>query len=275
MIDLFGLVTRALLALATPAAHAPAHTPAPAPAHVVTSIPLVGTPGPVAGAGQVTADQALDKIQAFYASISSVSAKFRQHVANPQFGTDKTSNGAVLIAKPGKMRWDYYETRKEKGKDVTANTKTFVSNGSYLYVVEYDNKQVSKKNLQNEAMPVAISFLYGKGDLKATFTAALNPTSSYAGKDRLVITLTPKEKSTQYKTLELVVSTTDYHVLQSILTDGNNNTNRFEFFEPNFKAAIPDTRFTFDPKKDTPNYRLIDLDQQQQAGGPPVLAPTK
>ena len=261
MVDIFGILARTFLALA----------PAPAPAHIVTSIPLVATPTPIAQAGKLTADDAVTKVQAFYANINQVSAKFRQHVANATFGSDSTSDGAVYIQKPGKMRWEYVVTRK--GAPVV--TKLFVSNGTWLYVVEKDNLQVSKKDLSHEAMPVAISFLYGKGDLKSTFNAELDPSSSYGGKDKVVLKLTPKQPTAQYKTLVLVVNASDYHVTQSIITDSNNNTNRFEFFEPNFKAAIPAAKFEFDPKKDTPNYRLIDLDQQQQAGGPAPEAPAK
>ena len=45
--------------------------------------------------------------------------------------------------KPGKMRWDYLEKKKDK----VEVKKSFISNGTYLYVVEHDNKQVVKKNL--------------------------------------------------------------------------------------------------------------------------------
>ncbi len=66
-----------------------------------------------------------------------------------------------MIAKPGKMRWDY----REKRKDAVVVKKSFISNGQTLYDVEHDNKQVIKKNLSQDLMPVAVSFLYGKGDL--------------------------------------------------------------------------------------------------------------
>src|SRR3954447_25617786 len=104
--------------------------------------------------------------------------------------------------KPGKMRWDYVEKRKS---DVVVK-KSFISNGAYLYVIEHDNKQVVKKNLQQDIMPVAVSFLYGKGDLKAEFNAELDHTGKYGEKTDLVLKLTPKQPSAQYKNLYLVVS---------------------------------------------------------------------
>ncbi|HTJ43206.1 MAG TPA: outer membrane lipoprotein carrier protein LolA, partial [Kofleriaceae bacterium] len=141
-----------------------------------------------------TADEYVDKVQAFYAKVNQVTAKFRQEVTNAAFGDKKTSDGMVWISKPGKMRWDYYSKPHEGKVDVK---KSFISNGTYLYVVEHDNKQVFRKNLQNDLMPVAVSFLYGKGDLKAEFTAAIDSTGKYGAKDDVVLALTPKKKSVQ------------------------------------------------------------------------------
>ena len=120
----------------------------------------------VAQAAAPTADEVVANVQKFYASIKQVTAKFRQEVTNVTFGQTTTNDGKVFIAKPGKMRWDYYPKRKDAKLAVK---KSFISNGSYLYVVEHENKQVIKKNLANDLMPVAVSFLYGKGDLTADF----------------------------------------------------------------------------------------------------------
>src|SRR5437588_4330528 len=99
-------------------------------------------PEKTAPAAAVTADAAVSNIQAFYANIKQVTAQFRQTVKNNTFGTEKTSDGKVWLAKPGKMRWDYYETKKGGG---TTTKKSFISNGTTLYVIEHDNKQVMKK----------------------------------------------------------------------------------------------------------------------------------
>ena len=260
LIDVFGFLARAFVLFApTPApTHAPLHQPAP---HIAVSIPLMGTPGVGSGSASA-ADAVVDSVQKFYANIKQVSATFRQTVQYSTFGTDKTSDGSVLIAKPGKMRWDYVEKRKGK----VEVTKSFISNGQYLYLVEHDNKQVSKKNLQNDVMPVAISFLYGTGNLKAEFTAELDTTGKYGdAKSDVVLKLTPKQPSAQYKNLFLVVSQKDSHVSQSIIIDANNNSNHFRFFQPDFEKPIKDAMFMFDMKS-VPNYRSVDLDQQQGSG---------
>ncbi len=262
--NLIGILTRAFLGASSPTA-----APVTQPAIVVA----VATPtGAAVGsaATEVSAAASVDNIQKFYASINQVTALFRQSVTYDTFGSTKQSDGKLWIQKPGKMRWDYYDKKKTK----VEVKKSFISNGSYLYMVEHDNKQVVKKNLQNDLMPVAISFLYGKGDLKAEFNAELDKTGKYGGKEEITLKLTPKKPSAQYKNLFLVVSPADFHVTQSIIIDSSNNVNHFRFYAPDFKAPVDAKSFEFD-ERSVKNYRIVDADQQQQGSGngEPTLMP--
>ena len=81
-------------------------------------------------------------------------------------------------------------------------------------------------------------------------------------KDDIVLKLTPKQPSAQYKTLFLVVNPGDDHVKQSIIIDASNNQNQFMFFNQDFAASLKDSTFVFDPKS-VPGYRIIDANQQQ------------
>jgi outer membrane lipoprotein carrier protein len=260
--SLFGIITRTVLGLAP--------APAPAAQHFVPTAPLVAAP--TASAVPSNAAEVVERVQQFYAGIKQVSARFRQSVTNDTFGSTKTSDGAVWIMKPGKMRWDYLE--KKKG-DVVEVKKSFISNGTYLYVVEHDNKQVVKKNLERDLMPVAVSFLYGKGDLKAEFNPEIDATGKYGEKGDIVLRLTPKQPSAQYKNLYLVVSPKDFHVSQSVIVDSSNNVNHFRFFTPDFTKPIKDGYFEFDPAS-VKNYRVIDADAPRDgaaAPAPPALPP--
>ena len=264
--DLIGLLTKTFLGFANPA---------PAPIHQIVTIPMVGAPTAVAAAAPASAVEVVDKVQKFYGSIQQVSAKFRQAVTYDTFGSTKTSDGTVFIQKPGKMRWDYLEKKKTN----IVVKKSFISNGSYLYMVEHDNRQVMKKNLGQDLMPVAVSFLYGKGDLKAEFTAELDKSGKYGSKEDITLKLTPKKASAQYKNLYLVVATTDFHVTQSVIIDSSNNVNHFRFFAPDFQKPIKASWFEFD-ERSVKNYRIIDADQQKGSAatgtpleGPPSLTP--
>ena len=201
----------------------------------------------------------LASVQSFYAGISHVNAKFRQEVKNATFGRSDVSDGMLWIAKPGKMRWDYRTKKTKKTKSTVA--KSFISNGSYLYVVDNETKQVIKKDLQKNLLPTAITFLYGKGNLAADFTPVLDTTGAYGGKTDQVLKLTPKASSAQYKLLYLVVDPGTGRVKESIIIDGAGNTNHFRFYEPNFEATVKDSWFEFSEKeKSVKSYRIIDGD---------------
>src|SRR5688572_22702949 len=103
-------------------------------------------------APRLSADAVVGKVQAFYVGTQSLKAKFRQEYTNTTFGKTSTSDGVLWIKKPGKMRWDYHKRRKLQ--------KSFISDGVLLWAVEHDNKQVFKKNLGDDVLPVAITFLY-------------------------------------------------------------------------------------------------------------------
>ena len=261
---LFDLLARAVLGAGLIGAPAPATAPASGSQHFAAGIVLAGAP-----TAPSTASEVVDRVQQFYASIKQVTASFRQAVTNDTFGSTKTSDGTVWIMKPGKMRWDYLE-KKKTGVEVK---KSFISNGTSLYVVEHDNKQVVKKNLQQDLMPVAISFLYGKGDLKAEFNAELDKTGKYGEKDDLVLKLTPKQPSAQYKNLFLVVAPTDFHVSQSVIVDSSNNVNHFRFFAPDFEKPVKDSYFEFD-ERSVKNYRVVDMDASRDGlAGTGALVP--
>ncbi|MBE7452365.1 MAG: outer membrane lipoprotein carrier protein LolA [Kofleriaceae bacterium] len=108
---------------------------------------------------------------------------------NATFGRKDISDGQLWIRKPGKMRWDYYG-KKQKDKPL-AIAKHFISNGTYLYVVDRENKQVIKKDLQKNLLPTAVTFLYGKGDPAADFTPAIDKSGTYGAKSDHVLKLTP------------------------------------------------------------------------------------
>jgi outer membrane lipoprotein carrier protein len=269
--SLLAILTRTALGLAPAATLLPASPAGRGTAHIAASAPLFAAAGVPS-----TPTEVVDRVQQFYAGIKQVTAQFRQAVTNNTFGSTKTSDGTVWIMKPGKMRWDYLEKKKDPanpGKEIVEVKKSFISNGSNLYVVEHDNKQVMKKSLQQDLMPVAVSFLYGKGDLRAEFNAEIDKTGKYGEKDDIVLRLTPKQPSAQYKNLYLVVSPKDFHVSQSVIVDSSSNVNHFRFFAPDFEKPVKDSYFEFD-ERSVKNYRVIDADASRDGlAGTGALVP--
>lgn len=205
-----------------------------------------------------TAGDILDKVQAFYAQTKQLTAKFRQSVTNATFGDTATSDGRVWIKKPGKMRWDY-NGKPRQGK--TTVRKSFLSDGAMLWLVEHDNKQVFRQDLEQNMLPVAVSFLYGKGDLKRDFNAVMETSKKYGTGTDLVLKLTPKKPSAQYKNLFLVVDPTNHRVKQSIIIDSNDNINEFRFYEPDLEKEVKDAWFVFN-EKSVKGYQIVDSEKE-------------
>ena len=204
-------------------------------------------------AGPQSAASVVDQLEKFYTHVNQLTCDFTQTVHNAQFGTDMISSGKVWLKKPGKMRWDYYEQKNHASR----LKKSFISNGTTLFDVELDNQQVFKKRLQNNIMPVAVSFLLGKGDLRRDFDVQLDSSAGYGDKGDLVLKLTPKQPSAQYKSLYIVVDPSDYSAKESIIVDSSNNVNHFAFGKSNPHADIKDSSFEFD-ERTVPNYKIID-----------------
>jgi outer membrane lipoprotein carrier protein len=193
----------------------------------------------------VTADAVVDRVQEFYQKTPQLTAKFRQTTMNATFGVPQVSDGRVYLKKPGKMRWDYFSKRDPK-----LVAKSQISNGTTIWVVDKNGKWYFKQSLAKSALPVAVTFLTGTGNLKTEFNTTLDRSGLYnktAPSDH-VLKLTPKKPSVQIKALYLVVDPTNYRVKKSIVVNGAGDTNQFAFYEPDFAKAVKDTFFMFDAK---------------------------
>ena len=212
-------------------------------AHEVKPAPVFVRPVRVAQA--VTADTIVTKVQEFYKKTPQLTAKFRQTTMNVTFGVPQQSDGKVYLKKPGKMRWDYYSKR-----DKNLVTKSQISDGTTIWVVDKNGKWYYRQSLAKSALPVAVTFLTGTGDLKAEFKAELDRSGLYnkAAPDDHVLKLTPKTPSVQIKALYLVVDPTNFRVKKSIVVNAANDTNQFQFHEPDFVKPVNDNWFKFDAK---------------------------
>ncbi len=186
-----------------------------------------------------SAEQIVSKVQAFYESTPQLRAKFRQTVINKTFGPRPPSDGKLYIKKPtgnakiGKMRWEYYG-QKSRNHDRKV-VKSFLSDGKTLWAVFHEDKHYYVKTIESDLLPVAVTFLSGKGDLNKEFTAELDTSGKYGDKGDLVVKLTPRQPSAQYKYLWLVVDPTDYRVKQSVVLNSQDDENAFRFYEPDLR----------------------------------------
>ena len=173
------------------------------------------------------------KLQAIYQKASSMTATFTQAYTYAVYQRTQISSGALFLKKPGRMRWDYKEPQ----------SKVFVSNGDDLWVYEPEKNQAYKKSLHNAELPIAISFLMGKGNLLDEFKPALGAVTP----DTITVNLMPLKASRHYKELKLTINRGSFIVIKSSIVDPANNTNTVTFANVVIDATLPDSGFEFSP----------------------------
>ncbi len=207
--------------------------------------PAPPAPGPSATPPGSSAEavKIVDAVQKFYQATPQLTAKFRQTTVLGAFGKAQTNDGQVYLKKPGRMRWDYVNKRDKK-----SISKSQMSDGNTIWVVLVQDKQYFQQTLKDSTLPVAVTFLTGKGDLKNEFNAALDTSGQFGSKSDRVLHFTPKKPSAQFKDLYLVVDPQNYRVKQSIVINAGGDVNKFQFFEPDTTKKVADTWFVFNPK---------------------------
>ena len=209
----------------------------------------------------------LGNVQQYYAKAQQLTAVFRQTVTNATFNTSKTSDGQLWVLKPDEFRWDY--TAKRNGGVVVI--KTFVFDGTTLWLVDHQNKQIVQNQVQSSVLPAAVSFLTGGSALSSQFSVAIDASGKYGGREAIVLELTPNQPSAQYQQLFFVVDPSNWHVKESIVIDSSGDTNTFSFYTPKWKAAVKASLFQVNPSG-WPTYKLVQI--KQTGAGSGVASPT-
>ena len=199
-----------------------------------------------AGAGKAegpSADEIVDQVQARYAAAADFRADFVQTIAHKMFpGRLERSYGAVMFKKGGLMRWEY--TRPEK--------KLFVYDGATLWIYEPEVPQVFRATANADRLRRALAFLSGEGKIKDAYKVEkLDPARFNFGAGH-VLKLTPKEKGSPFKRVELYIDGTDYRVARSVVVDHEGNRNRFDFTASGSGGALPQALFSFTPPPGVP-----------------------
>jgi outer membrane lipoprotein carrier protein len=175
----------------------------------------------------------VEKIQATYRSMKSITADFTQTYTYAVYQRTQTSQGKVFLKSPGRMRWDYK----------SPTPKVFVADGTTLWVYEPTKNQAYKRPLTDSQLPVAIRFLMGEGNLLKEFVPAFES----ADDAHITVRLTPRNATNKYKQLTLVIDRKSHMVRETTITDPVNNTNRVQFTNAVLNRQLPDAGFKFVP----------------------------
>ncbi len=185
---------------------------------------------------------ALARVQARYADVADLAARFEQQSVSAAFPDAQLSSGTVEFAKPTRMRWRYEKPAPS----------LIVSDGSELWIVEPAAKQVQVLPVNEEFLSgTALQFLLGAATIEETFDArALS-----CEKGEALLRLLPR-KAAHYEYLELVVELASGVLRETRVADlfGGRTRVRFEALRTNL--APPAARFRYTPAADERVLRL-------------------
>jgi outer membrane lipoprotein carrier protein len=196
--------------------------------------PPAGPPVGALGPTVLDAAEVMEGVQRFYQSTSDFKATFKQTYLFKVYGRTQVSGGRVFFKKPGKMRWDYD----------TPVPKLFVSDGQMLWVYEPQESQAFRRSLRSSQLPVALTFMSGRGRLADEFAPKLLPPPSPT---EYLLDLVPKTSSGDYQSLQLRIDRKTFAVVASTVVDPVGNTNTVEFTNFETNKGLPDKGFDFTP----------------------------
>jgi outer membrane lipoprotein carrier protein len=179
-------------------------------------------------------ERLIDGVTAYYDKMQHLKAKFRQVVKQKTLARTKKATGTIEFAKPGRMRWEYQRPERV----------LYVSDGETLWTYQPEDALVYKARIQGSRLYHALRFLFGMGDLRATFDVAMGPAH---GPDTAFLVLTPKGGQQDYQDLSLVVDRKTFEIRESFLTDPLGNVTQYIFDELDYTSEIPEGRFGFTP----------------------------
>jgi len=206
--------------------------PRPAP-----GAPVVAPAPPANPTARLDLATVVDRVQKKYDGAADFRANFNQTLTNSAFKRRTPSTGEVLLKKPGRMRWNYK----------TPDPKMYLSDGDLLWLYEPEDKQAFKQDLKSSQLPAALAFLTGKGKLASEFDITFAKDPVVGSARDYVLALVPKQAQAQMKSMLFVVDPETFFVRETMIIDGQGNTNDLLFSDIKINSHLPDATFRWTP----------------------------
>jgi len=195
---------------------------------------------PAPSARSASAQELARRIDRHYDTLQSLKASFTETYTG--LGMDRTESGTLLLAKPGRMRWDYD----------SPPGKVFLLDGKYGWFYTPGAPQVQRvaaKELNDLRSP--LRFLLGHTDLEKELTGLKTaPDSSHPGD--VILTGQPKGQEERVSRVALSVAPASGDLVAIEIDETDGAVTRFTFTAQQPDAAIPPETFRFTPPKGIP-----------------------
>lgn len=196
-------------------------------------MPLVAAGQHARADAQPAPDALARAVQKRYETIRDFSAAFEHTYRGGVLRTRITERGVASVKKPGMMRWIYEAPER----------KEFVSDGRRIYAyIPKDRQVVVSVVPSDDAAPLPILFLTGKGDVTRDFVASLP--EEPAG-NHVTLKLTPRARDADYAHMVLVLETPSLRILGLTTVDLQGGDSSFTFSRLKENQGLSDKQFTF------------------------------
>ena len=193
-------------------------------------------PSAASAAGGTDGTALLKRVAAKYASVSTLSAGFRQEVPLQNVGVVRKASGQVYFQRPLKMRWDY-RTPKEQ---------LFLADGKYYYFRPPDSPQVYRYRIEEKTVGgrIPLLLLFGESDITEYFR--VEEASPLKGGRETALRMVPKgDGAPDVKRVDLVVDDADLAIRQIHLYDRMGGSNHLYLDDIVINPILPPDMFRF------------------------------
>jgi outer membrane lipoprotein carrier protein len=167
----------------------------------------------------------------YFRDLQSLRADFVQTVYNDQARLLQTSNGQMVMEKPGRFRWDYEKPFRQ----------VIVADGERLWIYDQDLQQVTVRRLDKALSATPLALLSGAAPLDKAFTvSAMHQEGGLSWYE-----LRPKQAQTEFKLLRVAFAGDTLQILE--LEDGFNQRTRLSFAKLQRNVAIDPGLLRFVP----------------------------
>jgi len=170
----------------------------------------------------------VENLQRAVDGIRDFAGSFQQTAVQVALGEPRVSRGEVAYRRPGQMVWDYAGVDGQMGR-------MLILDGTQLWSIDLEQEQYYTTPLSGGEIPVAMRFLVGEGKLADDFDIAL---ASGSTAERVALDLVPKVPSGDYARLRLIVTTTDWRIVETTVVDALGNTNTLRFSQMRYNAGV-------------------------------------
>ena len=182
-----------------------------------------------------TADAAADarawvRLETALKGLSSFSAEFRQTVTNAEGRLTESAAGTVVLARPGKFRWDYREP-----------VQLIVSDGTTVWLYDADLAQVTIRPASETLVGTPALLLSGQADVRSEFDV----TDGGVDDGLAWSLLSPKDAQGDFRELRVGIAEGDLR--RMVLIDRLGQTTRLDFDRIERNPRLDPEGFRFSP----------------------------